>query len=145
MMKNLNSVNFGIIEVMPNNNDNINPEYYDKFLEDVASISGEGWKVSDYKIAKYIIELGKSYNIWESIFDNYGYRFITEIVADIDNNWGGTKSFIIDDPQEIRAFLYGDYAIGYDSNWNKFEISKDSSALLNWEEQTGIYFIVRSI
>jgi len=136
-------LDLGNIEIMSNNNPKISKDFYADFLKDVALI-GDGWEVSKYSIASYLIKLSKEYNIQGNILGNYGYTLVSSIDGIMeDMDYRGGASFLIDDPEEIKTFLNGEYAYGLDRDGEEIEISRNSGKIIDWQEEKGIFFVVR--
>jgi len=143
-MGSLKSLNLGLIEVLPKKG---SYSSYKEFLEYYSreTPNSEGIRIANYNESQYLLrDLGKL-KIKEYI-KNYYYSIVTEIVCVIDPfGIGGWRDLIIDDPEEIIKFQKGETAYGYDNSGEEYEVEKESSKLVNWEESESVFFLVRSI
>jgi hypothetical protein len=119
---------------------------YKEFLDWSDSL-GDGLKRSDYKTAKYIMSLSKL-GIFQNIRDNYSVSLVSEILLQVEDNFGFSRdglSVLIEDPIEVEKFLNGEDAIGIDKNSEEVDIKKGDSDIIDWNEETSISFIIRTI
>jgi len=119
---------------------------YKEFLDWCDGLS-DGWRKADYKSAKYIISL-KQLGIFEKIKNNYSVTLPTEIVLQVDDDFGFSRdglSVLIDDPIEIVKFLNGEDAAGIDKDSEEVVINKRDSDIIEWNAETSISFITRLI
>jgi hypothetical protein len=111
-----------------------------EFLDWSNSLS-DGSERSRYKLTRYLFSL-KKIGILKYILDNYSVTFITDISLEIDKGFG-YKNLIIEDPLSVENFLNGEDAIAYDDMAKEYEVNKDD--ILDYQEQTGTFFIVKKI
>lgn len=139
----MKTLRLGNIELMP-----IERKFssYKEFLDWCDGLS-EGWKKSKYKSAKYIMSLSKL-KIFENIKNNYSVTLPTEIVLQVDDDFGFSRdglSVIIDDPSEVLKFLNHEDAVGLDKNGEEIDIRRGDSHIIDWSSEKSILFIVREI
>jgi len=97
-----------------------------------------------YAISKYLMSMSKELKIKEHIIGKYGYEFVSQIEVIIDNDYGfGGKTLIIEEDEDIKKFINGEDAIGYDEDGGDLEVRKGGSNVLDYKIEKGIYFIYR--
>lgn len=111
-----------------------------EFLDWSNSLS-DGSEKSGYKLTRYLFSL-KKIGILKYILDNYSVTLITDVSLEIDKGFG-YKNLIIEDPLSVENFLNGEDAIAYDDMEKEYEVNKDD--ILDCQEQTGTFFIVKKI
>ena len=119
---------------------------YNEFLDWCDGLP-DGWKKADYKSAKYIISL-KQLGIFDNIKNNYSVTLPTEIVLQVDDDFGFSRnglSVIIDDPSEVLKFLNHEDAVGLDKNGEEIDIRRGDSHIIDWSSEESILFVIREI
>jgi len=119
---------------------------YKEFLDWSDSLS-DGLKRADYKTAKYIMSLSKL-GIFKNIKDNYSVTLTTEIVLQVDNDFGFSMrgmSVLIDDPIEVEKFLNYEDAIGLGPSGEEIDVKRGADDIIDWSEESSISFIIRTI
>ena len=139
----MSTLKLGHIELIPIHRDFSS---YKELLDWSDSLS-DGLKRANYKESKYIISL-KKLGFFDHIKNNYSVTLITEIVLQVDNDFGfsmnGT-SVLIDDPIEVEKFLNSEDAVGYDGNGDEIDLKRGHSKIIDWSEESSISFIIRTI
>jgi hypothetical protein len=119
---------------------------YKEFLDWCDGLS-DGWRKADYKSAKYIISL-KQLGIFEKIKNNYSVTLPTEIVLQVDDDFGFSRdglSVLIDDPSEVLKFLNHEDAVGLDKDGEEIDIRRGDSHIIDWSSEKSILFVIREI
>jgi hypothetical protein len=133
-------LDLGLFEIMPNT---IKAEYYSDLKKEIEKL-GEGWEMSVYAISKYLMSMSKELKIKEHIIGKYGYEFVSQIEVIIDNDYGfGGKTLIIEEDEDIKKFINGEDATGYDEDGGDLEVRKGGSNVLDYKIEKGVYFIYR--
>jgi hypothetical protein len=133
-------LDLGLVEIMSNT---IKAEYYSDLKDEIEKL-GEGWEMSVYAISKYLISMSKELKIKEHILGKYGYEFVSQIEVIIDNDYGyGGKTLIIEEYEDIKKFINGEDAVGYDEDGGEHEVKRGGSNVLDYKIEKGIYFICR--
>jgi hypothetical protein len=139
----MRTLRLGNIELMP-----IERQFssYNEFLDWCDELS-DGWKKANYKSAKYIISL-KQLGIFDNIKNNYSVALPTEIVLQVDDDFGFSRdglSVIIDDPSEVLKFLNHEDAVGLDKDGEEIDIRRGDSHIIDWSSEKSILFVIREI
>jgi hypothetical protein len=137
-------LNIGTFEVLPR--DKFYPNLL-HFLNDYERdrLNSDGLRIASYKESNFLIKEFKELGISENL-KKYYYTFISEIVISYDPyGTGRHKEAIIDDPEEVIKFQYGEEAYGYDSDGSQIEFHKGDSNIEDWTEENSIYFVVRPL
>ena len=139
----MRTLRLGNIELMP-----IERKFssYKEFLDWCDGLS-DGWKKADYKSIKYITSL-KELGIFNNIKNNYSVTLPTEIVLQVDDDFGFSidgLSVIIDDPSEVLKFLNHEDAVGLDKNGEEIDIRRGNSSIIDWSSEKSILFVIREI
>lgn len=139
----MRTLRLGHIELIPIHRDFSS---YKEFLDWADSLS-DGLERANYKQSKYIISL-KKLGVFDHIKNNYSVTLTSEIVLQVDNDFGfsmnGT-SVLIDDPIEVEKFLNSEDAVGYDGNGDEIDLKRGHSKIIDWSEESSIFFIIRTI
>ena len=117
--------------------------YYD-FLLWEETLTG-GWVHNNYRLNNYIARSLYQLGVSEGIYDKYSITLVTEIVVVLDTDSSRARDIIIDDPEEIKDFMDGRLATGYDSDGSNYSVNKESSYTLNWEESKSKIILSRKI
>ena len=139
----MSTLKLGHIELIPIHRDFSS---YKELLDWSDSLS-DGLKRANYKESKYIISL-KKLGFFDHIKNNYSVTLITEIVLQVDNDYGfkmNGSSVLIEDPIEVEKFINSEDAVGYDENGNKIDLKRGGNNIIDWSEESGIFFIIRTI
>jgi len=139
----MRTLRLGNIEFMP-----IERKFssYKEFLDWCDGLS-DGWKKANYKSAKYIISL-KQLGIFGDIKNNYSVTLTTEIVLQVDNDFGFSMrgiSVLIDDPAEVEKFLDYEDAIGLGPSGEEIDVKRGADDIIDWSEEESILFVTREI
>ena len=139
----MRTLKLGNIELMP-----IERKFssYKEFLDWCDGLS-DGWKKANYKSAKYIISL-KQLGIFGDIKNNYSVMLTTEIVLQVDNDFGFSMrgiSVLIDDPAEVEKFLDYEDAIGLGPSGEEIDVKRGADDIIDWSEEESILFVIREI
>ena len=139
----MRTLRLGNIELMP-----IERKFssYKEFLDWCDGLS-DGWTKADYKSIKYITSL-KELGIFNNIKNNYSVTLPTEIVLQVDDDFGFSidgLSVIIDDPSEVLKFLNHEDAVGLDKNGEEIDIRRGNSSIIDWSSEKSILFVIREI
>jgi hypothetical protein len=141
----MKTLNLGNIELMP-----IEREFssYKEFLGWCDRLSN-GWKISDYKLIKYIRNL-KKLGIFKNIENNYSVEIISEILIDIEDDFESPhrddeSDILIDDPIEIEKFLNYEDSVGLNKDGIRIEIKRGDSHIINWSGEKSMLFVIREI
>lgn len=139
----MRTLRLGNIEFMP-----IERKFssYKEFLDWCDGLS-DGWKKANYKSAKYIISL-KQLGIFDNIKNNYSVTLPTEIVLQVDDDFGFSRdglSVLIDDPSEVLKFLNHEDAVGLDKNGEEIDIRRGTDSIIDWSSEKSILFVTREI
>ena len=139
----MRTLRLGNIEFMP-----IERKFssYKEFLDWCDGLS-DGWKKANYKSAKYIISL-KQLRIFDNIKNNYSVTLPTEIVLQVDDDFGFSRdglSVLIDDPSEVLKFLNHEDAVGLDKNGEEIDIRRGTDSIIDWSSEKSILFVTREI
>jgi len=139
----MRTLKLGNIELMP-----IERKFssYKEFLDWCDGLS-DGWKKANYKSAKYIISL-KQLGIFGDIKNNYSVMLTTEIVLQVDNDFGFSMrgiSVLIDDPAEVEKFLDYEDAIGLGPSGEEIDVKRGADDIIDWSEEESILFVTREI
>ena len=137
----MRTLRLGNIEFMP-----IERKFssYKEFLDWCDGLS-DGWKKANYKSAKYIISL-KQLGIFDNIKNNYSVTLPTEIVLQVDDDFGFSRdglSVLIDDPSEVLKFLNHEDAVGLDKNGEEIDIRRGTDSIIDWSSEKSILFVTR--
>ena len=130
----------GHIELIPIHRDFSS---YNEFLDWSDSLSG-GLKRANYKQSKYIIIL-KKLGVFDHIKNNYSVTLTSEIVLQVNSDFGYGSSVLIDDPIEVEKFLNSEDAVGYDGDGGEIDLNRDHDKIIDWSEESSISFIIRTI
>lgn len=132
-------LDLGSVEIMPNT---IKAEYYSDLKAEIEKL-GEGWEMSVYGISRYLMSMSKEFKIKEQIIGKYGYELISEIeiIADIANR---SKTLIIEEDDDIKKFINGEYAIGHDGDGNDYKVNRNSSNVIDYNIEKSIFFVSRN-
>lgn len=139
-----NPLNIGKFEVLPKVKQY---ENYLEFLNDYSrdTPNSEGVRIAKYKEANYLLTEFKKLKVSQSLAEYY-YTFVTEIVVRYDPyGTGAYKEAIIDDPIEIVKFHGGESALGYDSDGDGSEFTRDSSRIDDWSNESSVFFLIRNL
>ena len=69
----------------------------------------------------------------------------SEIVLQVDSDFGYGSSVLIDDPIEVEKFLNSEDAVGYDGDGGEIDLNRDHAKIIDWSEESSISFIIRTI
>jgi len=117
---------------------------YSDFLEWTETLEG-GWSDRNYQLSNYIAKSLYKLGISKAIYEKYSVKLTTEIVVVLDTDRSYGRDIIIDDPIEIKDFIDGNPATGYDSDGSEYTVDKKSVYTINWEENKSFIFLSRKI
>jgi hypothetical protein len=137
----MKTLRLGNFEIMPI--DREFSTYYD-FLLWEETLAG-GWRHNNYRLNNYIARSLHQLGVAKFIYDKYSISLVTEIVVVLDTDSSRARDIIIDDPEEVKDFMDGRLATGYDSDGSNYSVNKESAYTLNWEESKTKIILSRKI
>jgi hypothetical protein len=113
------NLNLGIVEIMPKP---IQIDSLDDLKNKVKEI-GDGWRVSEWNVAKYISSMCKYLGICDYM-KSYEYVLTISVSCVIIDDNGYSISVMTDELEEIKNYIDGGEAIMYDNDGEDYNISR---------------------
>lgn len=140
----VSNINIGTFQLLPKKTEFYT---YSDFLNEYSreKENSEGIRIARYQESRYLLEEFKRLGISDNL-KKYYYRFVTEITIVYDPyGTGRYKEAIIDDPLEVNKFQEGEPAEGYDNDGNHDEFWKGQGKIVDWREETSVFFLVKAL
>jgi hypothetical protein len=140
----VSNINIGTFQLLPKKTEFYT---YSDFLNEYSreKENSEGIRIARYRESRYLLEEFKRLGISDNL-KKYYYRFVTEITIVYDPyGTGRYKEAIIDDPLEVNKFQEGEPAEGYDNDGDHDEFWKGQGKIVDWREETSVFFLVKAL